>query len=362
MKLGFFIFMLLPLAGQFYVSWRVWHMLPAPTFVKVIAVVVMALALACLVLNFVLPREHMPLWACQALYEVGTSWIIIILYMFMLFLALDLGRLFHLVPKTFMFNSLAGTLTVTGLLLAIFIYGNIHYHHKVRQPLQLSSRGKVTKPVKVLLMSDLHLGYHNRRDEFARWVDLINAEKPDLILIAGDIIDISVDPLIRENVAEEWRKLKAPVYSCMGNHEYYANEPLARQFLADAGIHLLRDTSAIVGDLCIIGRDDATNRRRLPLDQLMTKADTTKFTILLDHQPYHLEQAEKAGIDFQFSGHTHHGQVWPLNWITDKMYECAFGAWTRSNTVYYVSSGMGIWGGKFRIGTRSEYVVATIGT
>jgi predicted MPP superfamily phosphohydrolase len=87
---------------------------------------------------------------------------------------------------------------------------------------------------------------------------------------------------------------------------------------------------------------------------------TTHYTILLDHQPYHLEEAEQAGIDFQLSGHTHRGQVWPISWITDHIYECSWGSHQRGNTQYYVSSGIGIWGGKYRIGTQSEYVVATI--
>ena len=86
----------------------------------------------------------------------------------------------------------------------------------------------------------------------------------------------------------------------------------------------------------------------------------SSFLILLDHQPYHLEQAERQHIDFQFSGHTHHGQVWPISWITESIYECAFGAHKRGHTNYYVSSGLGIWGGKFRIGTRSEYVVLNL--
>ena len=109
-----------------------------------------------------------------------------------------------------------------------------------------------------------------------------------------------------------------------------------------------------------MGRDDRMNRRRRPLKDLVASADKSKYLILLDHQPYHLEQAEREGIDFQFSGHTHHGQVWPISWITDMMYECAFGTYQRSSTNYYVSSGMGIWGGKFRIGTHSEYLVLTI--
>lgn len=354
------LFLLLPIAGQVYVSWRVWAMLPSPLWMKVIVVSIMAISFLCLILNFILPAERMPLWLSQVIYETGTSWIIILLYLTMLFAAIDLLQLLHIIPRSFNHNSPIGTITVTAILLVTFVFGNIHYHKKVKVPLELAAHGKVSKPVKIVMMSDLHLGYHNRRSEFARWVDLINQEEPDLILIAGDIIDINVNPLIRENVADEWKRLKAPVYACIGNHEYYAHEQLAQKFIANAGIHLLQDSAVNIGDLCIVGRDDLTNRRRLPLEHLMTDVDHNKYVILLDHQPFKLEQAEKAHVDFQFSGHTHNGQIWPINLIARKMYENSWGLSTRGNTVYYVTSGMGIWGGKFRIGTQSEYVVAII--
>jgi predicted MPP superfamily phosphohydrolase len=159
---------------------------------------------------------------------------------------------------------------------------------------------------------------------------------------------------------EEFLRLKAPVFACLGNHEYYSGEPEARNFYERAGIRLLQDSCVTFGDLCIIGRDDRTNRHRAPLQELMAKAECGKYCIVIDNQPYHLEEAEQAQVDFQFSGHTHHGQIWPISWITERLYECAFGQHQRGGTCYYVSSGLGIWGGKFRIGTRSEYVVATL--
>jgi len=217
------------------------------------------------------------------------------------------------------------------------------------------------------MLSDLHLGYHNTLSDLARWVDLVNAERPDFILIAGDIIDVSVRPLLEENMAAEFRRLQAPVYACLGNHEYYSGEPRAEQFYRDAHINLLIDSAAVIDStLVIIGRDDRTNVRRKSLAQLTENLKSQRsnlksaYTILLDHQPYHLEQAERAGVDFQLSGHTHRGQVWPVSWITDALYECSWGSHRRGRTQYYVSSGMGIWGGKFRIGTQSEYVVATL--
>lgn len=230
----------------------------------------------------------------------------------------------------------------------------------MRRTIELTTDKRLERPVKVVMMSDLHIGYHNRRKELARWVNMINAEHADLILIAGDIIDGSMRPLIEENMASELRRLNAPVYACLGNHEYFSGEPQAQKFFADAGITLLRDSMVSVGQLCIIGRDDRSRLHRRSVAELMRRADRSKYTILLDHQPYHLDRAERAGVDFQLSGHTHHGQLWPISWITDHIYECAYGPWQRGNTKYYVSSGLGIWGGKFRIGTCSEYVVATI--
>ena len=109
--------------------------------------------------------------------------------------------------------------------------------------------------------------------------------------------------------------------------------------------------------MTIVGRDDRSNRRRKSVEQLMQGVNNSNYTILLDHQPYYLEEAEQAGVDLQLSGHTHRGQVWPLNWVTKKLYECDYGQYRRVKTDYYVSSGMGIWGGKFRIGTDSEYAI-----
>jgi hypothetical protein len=108
----------------------------------------------------------------------------------------------------------------------------------------------------------------------------------------------------------------------------------------------------------VIGRDDRTNRHRKPLSALTDSIDG--FSILLDHQPYHLEEAEQAGIDLQFSGHTHRGQIWPISWITDAIYEKSWGHHQRGNTRYYITSGLGIWGPRIRIGTRSEYLVLTL--
>ncbi len=360
MKFGFLLFLLIPILGHSYVCWRLWHLLPLTPALRWLAVVLATVILFSFFILFAADQSRMPLWLSRTIYEVSTSWMVIMLYLFMIFVVLDLGRLCRLVPSSLLHSNAAMSLGLLAVMAGVLIWGNYQFRHKVRQPLQLASQGKVEKPIKIAMLSDLHLGYHIDRNEFARWVDILNAENPDLILIAGDIIDSNVYPLLAENVAQEWKRLKAPVYACLGNHEYISGVISARNFFDEAGIHLLRDTVATVGPLTIIGRDDRSNRHRKTLKELTAGMSPDTYTILLDHQPYNLEEAEQCGINFQFSGHTHYGQVTPINMLTRAMYEDAYGPWTRGNTVYYVSSGMGIWGGKFRIGTCSEYIIATI--
>ena len=359
--------LVLPLVAMTYIAWHVWVMLPLSALWKSAIIAVGVLSFAMLFLNFRRAFDGMPLSVAQMAYEVGTSSIIVLLYLVMIFLLLDLGRLVHLVPKSFMYHNGYTALGIFVLLLGIFIYGNLHYNNKVRVPLEMKSQKPLPREYKIVMASDLHIGYHNPRKELARWVDMINAENPDFILIAGDIIDGSMRPVLEERMAEEFHRLKAPVYACLGNHEFYSGVPGAKQFYKDAGIHLLIDEAAVIdSSIVIIGRDDRTNMRRKPIKELVTTTThhlpptTQHYSIVLDHQSYNLDRAEAAGVDFQLSGHTHRGQVWPISWITDRVYECSWGSHQRGNTQFYVSSGIGIWGGKFRIGTQSEYVVATL--
>ena len=360
MKGGFLLFLLVPVLAHFYVLWHVYHVMPVATWCKWVVVLLMLASLAMMFVGFAGGYDRMPLPVASVAYEVSTSWLIVFLYLLLAFLVLDLGRLVHLVPRELLHNNWWTTGGITLVITALLVGGNIHYNHKVEQPLSLPTAKAMSRPMHVVMVSDIHVGYHNRKAELERWVDLLNAQDPDLILVAGDIIDGYVRPLLEEDMAASFRRLKAPVVACLGNHEYITGIDKSLAFYRSAGITLLRDSVITVGDLVIAGRDDRSNANRMTVEQLLAGADKSKFVILLDHQPYHLEEAQQAGVDFQLSGHTHEGQVWPISLAVNAMYEKAFGFHTRGNTRYYVSSGLGIWGGKYRIGTRSEYVVATI--
>jgi predicted MPP superfamily phosphohydrolase len=192
---------------------------------------------------------------------------------------------------------------------------------------------------------------------------MINAEKPDLILIGGDLIDNSVTPLYTENMQEELSQLKAPqgIYMVPGNHEYISGIKKSAEFIRSTPIQLLRDTViTLPNGVQIAGRDDRHNPSRLSLRTLSQNINPAQPVILLDHQPYDLQNTEKAGIDLQFSGHTHRGQIWPMSLLTDYLFQQSHGYRQWGNSHVYVSSGLSLWGPPFRIGTNSEMVVFNI--
>ena len=151
------------------------------------------------------------------------------LYSVLLFGVLDIAHLINFVPRTFLYNSWAGTLAVAGILIAVFVYGNINYNKKERIAITLDNDKPVKTSLRAVMISDLHLGYHNKRAELARWIDMIKQEKPDVVLIAGDIIDGNLRPLMVEKSAEEFKRLGVPVFAILGNHEYIGTYTLSNK-------------------------------------------------------------------------------------------------------------------------------------
>ncbi|MDO5760879.1 MAG: metallophosphoesterase [Bacteroidota bacterium] len=209
-----YLFFILPLLALVYVFIRMWYILPFSSLGKSFVVGLGVLIFASMILLFVAGLDNMPLKISTIFYEITTSWLFILLYLLMIFLLMDILRCCHVLPKEFLFNSIKGTCIVFGAVLLIFIYGNIHYYQKKKVNIALTTDKQIEKPLKIILISDLHLGYHNQRHTFAKWVDKLNKEQADLILIGGDIIDISTKPLFEQKVYEEFIRLNAPIYAC----------------------------------------------------------------------------------------------------------------------------------------------------
>ncbi len=214
------------------------------------------------------------------------------------------------------------------------------------------------------MASDLHLGTILGRSFLNDLVDKINALKPDIILLAGDIIDEDINPVIKNNVGEELVRLKSKygVFAITGNHEYIGGVKTAVQYLIAHGINVLRDRyEKVAGSFYVVGREDRSIRQfagkqRKNLNELLAGIDKSLPIIMMDHQPFGLNEAFENGIDLQFSGHTHNGQLWPINFIIEKIYDLAWGYEVRGDTHYYVSCGVGGWGPPIRTGSRPEII------
>jgi predicted MPP superfamily phosphohydrolase len=353
------------LAVYLYTAIRLYKLMPDITLIKIIVPTIFLLGIISMVIFFTL-SEKLSLQLAGQLYSFSTGWLVAFLYLFIGVLLIDFFRLsnhiFHFIDNGTVYriftNNTTTSLIVLGVVSLILAYGNLLYHNKKRQHINIESE-KISEPVKIVGISDLHIGYTISAKEVDKWVELINSEKPDIVIIAGDIIDNHLRPLINDSTESVLKKITSNmgVYACTGNHDmmFAINED--PDFYDRAGITLLRDRHINLNGITIIGRDDHSNRGRKKLNDIMEQVDRSSFTILLDHQPLKLEEAMENSINFQFSGHTHRGQIFPISLIADKIFEVSHGYLRKSNTHYFVTTGIGIWGGKFRIGTRSEYLV-----
>lgn len=357
-----FLVLAVYLAANFYVVYRLWWLMP-PTVIGRTVLVAAAVVLSLSMFASMLLGSHMPSGLTAFLYKAGTSWFFILLYLLLIFLVCDLLRAVHIIPKWIMYDNWKSLVTLIVFMTTLFTVGYAVYRNKKRVELTVTLDKDIPKPIKIVMASDLHLGYGIGKKELGEWVGLINSENPDIVLFAGDVVDNNIKPLWKHGMSDSLKRIKSRygVYMAPGNHEYISGLENCIVFLTSSGVDVLVDSAELV-DNCfyIVGRDDMTNRGRKPLAEIMEGIDMSKPVIVLDHQPSDLNDAAVNRADVLLCGHTHHGQVWPINWITDAMFEKAHGYLKKDDTNIYVSSGIGLWGGKFRIGSRSEYVVINI--
>ena len=366
MKITFFIFVItIFLLINSYVIVRGWQALSSTPLYRTIYLTVIISLFVSLVGSMIFGYV-LPLPVAKAVSFAGFTYIIIFIYLLLSFLIVDFVRIvdfyLHLFPAgmaAFRMWAMVLTLSATAIVL---IVGNYNFNHPKVVTLNLKTEKPFqNKEIKIVAASDIHLGISIDKKILKRYVELINEQKPDLVLLAGDVSDRLMEPIIRQNMDEEFRAIKAPmgVYAINGNHEHYAESADATaKYLQKAGIIVLRDEVEMIDStFYIVGREDRTNSKRKSLSEIINGLDKKKPLILMDHQPYHLEEAEQNDIDLQISGHTHNGQFFPGNLFVKRMYELAYGYLKKGKTHFYVSSGLGLWGPQYRIGTQSELVV-----
>ena len=311
--------------------------------------------------------------ATDFLVIVGSFYLGMMVYAFLVILVIDILRLFNhffAIFPAFMTRHPQQTtqlVTLGGLILVLLIvflgYVNTLSLRVRTFPITIQKTAGELKELNLVMVSDVHLGTVIRSGRLDKIVDKINSLQPDVVLLPGDIVDEDVTSVAEQNMARILKKLNARfgVFSCTGNHEYFGGVEAAVSYMKQGGITVLQDSVVKVADaFYIAGRKDLMSERladgRKSLDWILREVDKSLPIILMDHQPYHLEIPRQNGVDLQLSGHTHHGQLLPFNYITRMIYDLSWGYAKIENTHYYVSCGVGTWGPPIKTNSYPEIV------
>lgn len=358
MKIMFLILPLVYIGGNGYLFFKIWQtMADVPVWVKIIVAVLFWLFAFSLFPAIGLRETDLPAFLMKSMFFIGSVWMAFLLYIVLTLIVLDILKLF--VPT--MGNTLWYALPLTCILL---IYGYINYKHPKENYIDIKLEKQFEgKDVRIAVISDVHLGYGTGISALKKYVDLLNSKHPDLILIVGDLIDNSLKPLQQEPFDEILSELNAPmgIYMVPGNHEYISNIEACEEYLKRTPIQLLCDSIVTLPNgIQLVGRDDFSNKSRAQLSDLLRNTDAERPVVVLDHQPYGLSESDSLHVDLLLCGHTHNGQLWPLNLITDHIFEQGHGYHKWDYSHIWVSSGLSLWGPPFRIGTNSEFAIFNI--
>lgn len=222
----------------------------------------------------------------------------------------------------------------------------------------------------LMVISDIHLGTIVSKTDLTKISNHAGTIDPDAIILLGDIFDENTTQDEVDYAMEVFSNLasKYSVFFIEGNHEigFQGGSPL-KEFnlinrLKDSGVDVLLDEKVMLDDIYLIGRKDYVIKKRKSLEAITSDIKDNKPLVLLDHQPKNYKENAKLGIDLQISGHTHAGQIFPLNYFFEliNVNDMNYGIKKEGNFHAVVSSGMGGWGYSIRTAGHSEIVVINL--
>lgn len=317
---------------------------------------------------YALLNRYFPKYLSNPLMYIGVYYMAISIYVLILFFIIDIfliiNKKFNLFPnikdKSLFFTIIFFVLIVSFIGKGIY---NAHSSYVKNYDIEIDKEFKNEK-LNVVLISDIHLGEIIENSRIKDIVSKVNDLNPDIVLIAGDLIDSSIKPFEDNNMASELGKIKSKygTFFSLGNHDLFDNKvDTLTTLLEKEGIVVLRDKATLINNsFYIVGRDDISISRfkdkRKDLKDIIGNVDKSKPMIVIDHNPSSLKESSESMVDIQVSGHTHKGQMVPFNLITKAIFENHYGYMKKGNLNLVVSSGFGTWGPPIRIGSRSEIV------
>ena len=225
--------------------------------------------------------------------------------------------------------------------------------------------------VRVVQVSDSHIGTTFDGEGFAEHMKSVQELKPDVVVITGDYVD---DGTTKEDMiiaSEALGRLETTwgVYYIDGNHDrgYFQTRDFSYEEMLEKleaeGVIILKDDATLINDsFYIVGRADRTDLERADMETLTKDLDKSKYMLVLDHQPHDFDAQAAAKVDLVLCGHTHGGHIFPAGLIglLMKANDRVYGTEVRGGTAFVVSSGISGWAIPIKTGTHSEYVVIDI--
>ena len=282
--------------------------------------------------------------------------------LFDLFLLLNLFFRFVLPEKrksykfriyTFSAMILASILVVVGGVI------NLNTIQVSKYQVSIPKKNSNIEKLRVAFVADIHLLENTRPRYIEQFVDKLNAIKPDIVLFGGDIVEGDSENETSIEIENAFRKIQSKYgsFGVVGNHEFYGAQEFS-SFFKKAGITMLYDTVINIGNSFYLGgRYDQHFRNRKSIDEIMETFTADLPVLFLDHRPTQLQEVGQTAVDAQFSGHTHNGQLFPLNFIIRQMYELSWGYRKIGNTHFFVTSGLRLWGPPVKTAGKSEIIL-----
>lgn len=293
------------------------------------------------------------------------------LYLFMIVLLTDLLLLLNLIFRIIPYGRIRkrdfrvkALVVIICLSMIIVIAGIINFNtiRTSEYKIDIDGGSSGIRALRIAFVSDFHMQENTPERFVEKYVQKIRSINPDLMLYGGDMVegDGENENLKRFEELLSSIRTKFGVYGVLGNHEHYSGQDQG-SFFDNAGIIILRDSAVVFNNsFILLGRNDSHTRDRKSIDELMLQVHDTIPVILLDHRPTEVEQVSQTRTDIQFSGHTHHGQLFPINLITGKVYQLSWGYMKTGSTHFFVSSGIRLWGPHVRTTGKSEIMVVDV--